>query len=144
MKTPDLHNPQMRHEPFTTPEGYFESLTQSLMEQLPAQPSQAEPAAPQGGEMLKKPFWKTDLYAKVKPYIYMAAMLSGLYFGVWVYKYQQRLIGEKAQMAQSAVVQPQELDSDMSAQEIKEYINDACDYMMASGHDIMACVTETE
>ena len=88
MKIPDLNKPTDGRQVFKTPDGYFENLSQRMMQGV----SEAV------GPVERKntvPFWKSEIYAKLKPYIYMAAMFGGLYFGVWVYKYQQRLAGEK-------------------------------------------------
>ena len=124
MKSPDL-NTVAKHEPFRVPEGYFDKLTGS-----------------DDCKVKKLPFYKTELYAKLKPYIYMAAMFGGLYFGIWVYKYQQRLVAEKAQML--AMQTDKDANVDLTPEEMADYIDDACDYMMLDSHDIMAYVTDDE
>lgn len=72
----------------------------------------------------------------------MAAMFGGLYFGIWVYKYQQRLVAEKAQML--AMQTDKDANVDLTPEEMADYIDDACDYMMLDSHDIMAYVTDDE
>ena len=72
----------------------------------------------------------------------MAAMFGGLYFGIWVYKYQQRLVAEKAQML--AMQTDKDVNVDLTPEEMADYIDDACDYMMLDSHDIMAYVTDDE
>ena len=166
MKKPDLHNTTSRHEVFKAPKGYFAELDKRIMLNV-AQAQKADNTSeakqtvvaadePQtvvtinGADTMcneskksvrKVPFWKTELYAKVKPYIYMAAMFGGLYFGVWVYKYQQKLINEKAVASMQATT----TDNGSSTQEeTEDYVNEACDYMMTDSHDIMACVTDVE
>lgn len=52
--------------PFTTPDGYFESLTGSIMASLPAHP-QEEPA-------------KVNFWTKAKVWVYMAASFIGIFF----------------------------------------------------------------
>lgn len=136
MNKPELHNTTAPKEHFKVPEGYFENLTGQIMSQIPAEQTE--------GKAVKVPFWKTEIYAKVKPYIYMAAMLSGLYFGVWVYKYQQRILSEKAELAAAQKAEGQTPGTKMTAEEIDLYVDDACDYMMTDGQDIMACLTGTE
>ena len=89
------------------------------------------------------PFWKSEIYAKLKPYIYMAAMFGGLYFGVWVYKYQQRLTGEKEKAERLANDVPAERQN-ASDEWIDTYVDEACDFMMPNSHDIIACLTESE
>ena len=63
--------------PFKIPDNYFEQLTEQVMSQLPAETEEAPNET------------KITLYARIKPYIYLAAMISGLAFGVKVYQYQQ-------------------------------------------------------
>ena len=89
------------------------------------------------------PFWKSEIYAKLKPYIYMAAMFGGLYFGVWVYKYQQRLAGEK-EIAERLASDASAERHNASDEWIDAYVDEACDYMMPNSHDIIACLTESE
>lgn len=136
MKIPDLNKPTDGRQVFKTPDGYFENLSQRMMQGV----SEAVDLVERKNTV---PFWKSEIYAKLKPYIYMAAMFGGLYFGVWVYKYQKRLAGEK-EIAER-------LASDVSAERhnasdewIDTYVDEACDYMMPNSHDIIACLTESE
>jgi hypothetical protein len=53
-----------RQEPFTVPDGYFESLTERVMQRLPEKVTpEAEPLT---------------LWQRVKPWVYMTAMFAGL------------------------------------------------------------------
>lgn len=136
MKIPDLNKPTDGRQVFKTPDGYFENLSQRMMQGV----SEAV------GPVERKntvPFWKSEIYAKLKPYIYMAAMFGGLYFGVWVYKYQQRLTGEKEKAERLANDVPAERQN-ASDEWIDTYVDEACDYMMPNSHDIIACLTESE
>ena len=137
MKSPDL-NTVAKHEPFRVPEGYFDNLTGQVMARIDRQVATGSDDC----QVKKLPFYKTELYAKLKPYIYMAAMFGGLYFGIWVYKYQQRLVAEKAQML--AMQTDKDVNVDLTPEEMADYIDDACDYMMLDSHDIMAYVTDDE
>lgn len=166
MKIPNLNNPAEGRGVFKVPQGYFDDLNKRIMQSVAeadkaaaagkaavaaadkaAAAEAGKAAAPEADRPAesKRPvkFWKTELYAKLKPYIYMAAMFGGLYFGVWVYKYQQRLLQEKAVAAQTAK-ENSSLDANATDEEIYDYVNDACDYMMADHHDIVACVTGAE
>ena len=51
--------------PFTTPEGYFEGLTEQIMAQLPERTAADSPKV-------------ISLWSHVKPWIYMAAMFCGI------------------------------------------------------------------
>lgn len=147
MKAPNLNNRTPRQQPFKVPAGYFDSLTANVMAsvdksgQMPQTAQKGFTIASQEPEEKKRvPFFKSGLYAKLKPYIYMAAMFGGLYFGMWVFKYQQRLTSEK----QQAVARTESVSQNAASasnDEVYDYINDACDFMMADSHDIIACVT---
>lgn len=52
--------------PFKVPDGYFENLTQNIMEKLPDNSVEEE---------------SITLWNRVKPWLYMAAMFCGLIFG---------------------------------------------------------------
>lgn len=136
MKIPELNNQENGRGVFKAPQGYFDNLEQRIMQRV----SEA------GDTVVSKRkvrFWKTEAYARLKPYIYMAAMFGGLYFGVWVYKYQQRVIAKKTVAAQLAGEKTSK-NSETSEDEIYSYVNDACDYMMIDNHDIVACLTGAE
>jgi hypothetical protein len=53
-----------RREPYTTPDGYFDDLTQRVMSRLPQKERPAEE--------------ELTLWQRVKPWIYMTAMFVGL------------------------------------------------------------------
>lgn len=137
-KTLSIHNPSASgrpadfgKSPFKVPEGYFEALAERVMAQTPEQ--SAQPA--------EQPAVKSIFYAKLKPYIYMAAMFAGLYFGVFVFKYQRKLVEQKAKVANVQPAQAVAVERDLAVEGIDEYIDDVCDYMMVSSHDILACVS---
>lgn len=60
-----------KENPFKVPEGYFENLTQQVMERLP----EKEP----------QPTQEISMWERVKPWAYMAAMFVGLMFTVQVF-----------------------------------------------------------
>lgn len=136
MKIPDLNKPTDGRQVFKTPDGYFENLSQRMMQGV----SEAVDPVERKNTV---PFWKSEIYAKLKPYIYMAAMFGGLYFGVWVYKYQQRLTGEKEKAERLVNDAPAERHN-ASDEWIDAYVDEACDFMMPNSHDIIACLTESE
>ena len=74
----------------------------------------------------------------------MAAMFGGIYFGIWVYKYQQKIVAEKAQTLAMHKDTPLGDTRELTAEEMENYIDDACDYMMLDSNDIMAYVTDDE
>ncbi|GHT77432.1 hypothetical protein AGMMS50262_18420 [Bacteroidia bacterium] len=54
--------------PFKTPNGYFDNLTEQIMAQLP--------------EKTVQPTKKISLWERVQPWIYMAAMFTGIWLMV--------------------------------------------------------------
>lgn len=122
------------------PPGYFEQLPSQVMAAIDRHVEQAEPKR----EAKKVPFYRTELYAKIKPYLYMAAMFGGIWFGIWVYKYQQKIVAERAQNRTADNGQSSKDTYELTAQEMEDYIDDACDYMMLDSRDIMAYVTDEE
>ena len=62
-----------KKNPFTVPEGYFDNLTNQIMVLLPEKQ-----------EVKKRNIWK-----KVSPWIYMAAMMTGIAFGFQLFINQQ-------------------------------------------------------
>ena len=51
-------------DPFKAPEGYFENFTNGIMSQLP--------------EVVREDSAKVNLWQRVRPWIYMAAMFAGI------------------------------------------------------------------
>ena len=138
MKTPNLNTATIR-EPFKVPEGYLDNITANVMAKIDQLPKESAHT-----KVKKLPFYKTELYAKLKPYIYMAAMFGGLYFGIWVYKYQQKMVEEKSQTLAMQSAGSGADAYELTAEEMEAYIDDACDYMMLDSRDIMAYVTDEE
>ena len=97
--------------PFTVPEGYFDSFTARMMEQLPERTPVA--VAPSRQHRLR--VW---LYAA-------ACAVLGL-FGTAVY------------FSQSESVDSSELS--VASTSIENYLDEAADYVMVDNHDIYACL----
>lgn len=106
--------------PFKIPDNYFEHFTEQVMKQLPAETEEAPNET------------KITLYARIKPYIYLAAMISGLAFGVKVYQYQQSRFMKQPQN--------QEL---LTEEEAEQIVDDVCNFAMISSDDIYAYATGT-
>ncbi|GHT00913.1 hypothetical protein FACS1894123_09290 [Bacteroidia bacterium] len=60
-----------KKDPFKVPEGYFESLTDSIVSNLP--------------ELIPEKTVQISLWNKMKPYIYMAAMFAGIALTIKVF-----------------------------------------------------------
>ena len=146
MKKLDFENTTATPTGFKVPDGYFENLTAQVMANVAdhkVAPGSAEPA--ESPTTVKVSFWQSELYAKIKPYVYIAAMVSSIYFGVWVYKYQQSLVADKevaTATAEANDADVQLLASDMTPQEREAYVDDACDYMMTDNNDLASYLTD--
>lgn len=100
--------------PFQVPDGYFEQLTQQVMQQLPERKPQ-----------------RSRLVA-LRPWLYAAACVVALFvLGTTTYHFRQQPADEPAPLASSAVS-----PADNS------YIDAAADYAMIDNVDIYACLTE--
>ena len=94
--------------PFTVPEGYFANFTEQLMDKLPEREIQPAP--------------QLTLWARVKPWVYMAAMFCGLMLSVRMF------VGEKETQSPAAGTM-----GDMVFSEVPdEYIDPIVDQTMIS------------
>lgn len=145
MKTIDLTTHSSRKSPFKVPENYFEDFTAQMVSRLPeatgddADTTKARPvimvtttdtdrtaaAAPQA-----QPAARVSLFDRVKPYLYLAATICGLAFGVHVIGYQQQLASQKTPAV--ATLTPEQADA---------YVDNVYDYVMMDDHDVFACAT---
>jgi len=69
-------------EPFRTPEGYFENFVGGIMSQLP--------------NVVQEETKSVGLWTKVRPWIYMAAMIAGLALMIRVFTVSQSQQGIKS------------------------------------------------
>lgn len=89
--------------PYKVPDGYFEQFHEQLMNSLPEMVPEATPTT------------KVTLMARIKPWLYMAAMFAGIIF-----------------MAQGIMyIQEQSLDSDELVA-LEELYDDEADHFMSS------------
>jgi hypothetical protein len=105
-----------KNNPFTVPEGYFENLTTRIMDTLPE-------------EKIEETSVKIGVWKKVTPWIYMAAMLCGIAFGIRLYLGydQNNYDGFSAAHQKSEAVPISEEDiliSGVSDYELFEYLYD--------------------
>lgn len=130
MKQIDLTNlNKSRKSPFKVPDGYFEDFASQLMTQIPDKAPLAEEKETPTSKLLEP---KVTLFERVKPYLYLAAMISGLAFGVKVY-----------QTHQNHLVHQEEVTATISNEQASEFVDEVCDFAMISDYDVYACATET-
>ena len=109
MKPLDLENNKaVKKDPFQLPDGYFENFTTHLMEKIPIDEPQVKTTV--------QPF-KT-IIRRFKPVIYAAAVISGIIFGIQTYKFQT---------ANDSQTSTEEHETEITAQEANNYINDFWD-----------------
>lgn len=98
-----------KEQPFTIPEGYFESFHEQLMSRLP----EVEPTT--------KPVVKVALMTRIKPWLYMAAMFIGIIFMVQGIMYVQQI-----QLTSNAIafedIYTEEVDRFMYSSLYDEYV----------------------
>lgn len=110
--------------PFRTPEAYFDTFTERLMQQLPEQPEAQSTTPP----VVQQP--RVTLFTRVKPYLYLAAMFGGLYFGIHVFKYQASI--HKPPIPSTTTTSTFVTD---------EYVDDLCNFAMVDENAIFDCLT---
>lgn len=98
--------------PFSVPEGYFDSLTEKVMSRLPERQ-----------ERLEK---KTAFVKRLRPLLYAAACIGVAIFSVTVYFHHNEAKNDQA----TAIIQQQEANYSDS------YIDEATDYAMLDNEEI--------
>lgn len=115
-----------RENPFGVPENYFDSFAENMLEKLPSE----------GGNVVSDTTGRVPamrlLFAKAKPYLYLAAMFCGLYFGINVMKHRND-IARKAKAEQTAKTVTYSSDD--------EYIDKVCEYAGIEKDDIYSYVS---
>lgn len=106
--------------PFTVPEGYFANFTEQLMDKLPEREIQPAP--------------QLTLWARVKPWVYMAAMFCGLMLSVRMF------VGEKETQSPAAGT-----IGDMEFSEVPdEYIDPIVDQAMMDDYTLYEYLTDAD
>ena len=107
-----------KRNPFRVPEGYFESLTDQVMQSLPEQPKRRA----------KSVFMRPVFYAAASV---CALLIAG---ATWMWHSSEDTSSANAVQAQ-AVVQQQTDNSE-------DYMDEAADYMMLDNHEIYTYLAE--
>ncbi|MEG1579807.1 MAG: hypothetical protein RR386_00915 [Bacteroidaceae bacterium] len=124
MKREELTHRTLKENPFKVPEGYFDDFATKLMANLPPKEREAsEPTA------------HISFFTRVKPYLYLAAMFIGLYFGIQVFKFQADKINKQNQVDYEQTAEIKKITTD-------EYVDQICNYAMVDNEDVYTCMTE--
>lgn len=107
--------------PFTVPEGYFDHLTQEVMGKLPEKKK---------SDIQEK---KITIWDKVRPWLYMAAMFTGILLSI---RLMINNSSEKDAFASSVEIES-ELPSD-------EYIQAIMDYSMMDDYTLYQYLTDAD
>ena len=123
-----LNSKMGKHNPFTVPEGYFEQLTQQVMDKIPqAVTTEMKP--------VRKPA-RTAAMKRLRPWLYAAACIC---VGVF--------IAAIAFNDRSEVTAPQSLSAQIAANDQADYsyysdsyIDEEANYAMIDNQEIYACL----
>lgn len=130
---------EKRKRAFKVPEGYFEDFAGRFMSRLPneAEVKAAPEEQVEGGSTVRKGrknFGFTtikEFYPRLKPYLYLAAVIAGLAFGIKLVEFEQIYLGNKA-----------EVTSSVDEEAVENFVDDYCDYFGVDDSDILALLSE--
>ncbi len=115
-----------QQNPFSVPENYFDRFAENMLESLPEKdksPNVAEETDVVGTYS----HTRRTIFVKLKPYLYLAAMFCGLYFGIQVIKHRHD-IARTSQTEQTAKADAYDNED--------EYIDKVCRYAGIGKDDI--------
>lgn len=112
--------------PFNVPDGYFDDFANKMQEYT--QGHQPAPTL-----HVEEPAKRPTMFARIKPYLYLAAMFGGLFFGIKVFEYSKTL--SKPAATEKTASQAQTTGSE------DEYINEMCEYAGIDKSQIYAYAT---
>lgn len=124
MKETMIPHTSARHSGFRVPDGYFESLTQQVMDRLPEAETETAQASAEVITLTEPTLWQ-----RVRPWLYLAAMFVGAAF---IIRIASPSADEKA-----AALAHEEAES----QEI-EYIENALDAAMMDDYSLYMYLAE--
>lgn len=124
MKETMIPHTSARHSGFRVPDGYFESLTQQVMDRLPEAETETAQASAEVITLTEPTLWQ-----RVRPWLYLAAMFVGAAF---IIRMASPSADEKA-----AALAHEEAES----QEI-EYIENALDAAMMDDYSLYMYLAE--
>ena len=118
-----------KRNPFTVPEGYFEQLTQQVMEKIP----QSEPLTP---HINHAPRAKVAVMKRLRPWLYAAACICvGVFIAALAFNNRSEVVAPQAASQQIAVTEQTDYGYYSDT-----YINEEADYAMIDNQEIYACL----
>lgn len=110
--------------PFRTPEGYFDTFSERIMQQIFDENKEKV-------SLHKRPVYRSkSLFMRIRPYLYLAAMLGGIFFGLYIYNEAQ---------SYTPAIKP---SNEISILVTDEYIDDLCDFAMVEEGAIYDYIVE--
>lgn len=114
-KKTSLENIEKRN-PFTVPEGYFENLTNQILTSLPEKETEKK--------SIQHTIWK-----RVSPWVYLAAMITGIAFGIGLFVKQEQpktpaVAQEETSQSTNMISTEDVLLSFVSDYELYEYLSE--------------------
>ncbi len=123
-KEEDMLKKYGKGNPFKVPENYFENFTEELMGRLPEKEAvQEEPA-------------KVTVWSRVRPWIYMAAMFTGMLVGI-------RFMVESTTSPRNDTVIAA-VTSENEAEEYDQYIDGIMENYLIDDYTLYAYLTDTD
>lgn len=124
MKETMIPHTSARHSGFRVPDGYFESLTQQVMDRLPEAETETAQASAEVITLTEPTLWQ-----RVRPWLYLAAMFVGAAFII-------RMASPSAEEKAAALAH-----EEAESQEI-EYIENALDAAMMDDYSLYMYLAE--
>ena len=124
MKETMIPHTSARHSGFRVPDGYFESLTQQVMDRLPEAETETAQASAEVITLTEPTLWQ-----RVRPWLYLAAMFVGAAFII-------RMASPSADEKAAALAH-----EESESQEI-EYIENALDAAMMDDYSLYMYLAE--
>lgn len=119
--------------PFKLPDNYFDDFADRVMKATAGSDAEAPGSSSRVNVRPRRVFVR-----RLRPYLYLAAMFAGLYFGVQGVKFAKTHRSETAKVEVQAQADAVHYDTD------DQYIDDVCDYAGINKEEIYSYVTSAE
>ena len=132
----DYLNTKMgKRNPFTVPEGYFEQLTQHIMDQIPQADTTETKAVTREMQPLHKPA-RVAVMKRLRPWLYAAACICvGVFIAAIAFNNRSEVAAPQSAAQQIAVN-----DQADYGYYSDTYIDEEADYAMIDNQEIYACL----
>ena len=136
MNEEDYLNSKMgKRNPFTVPEGYFEQLTQQVMDKIPQAAETETKAVTTEMKPLHKPA-RVAVMKRLRPWLYAAACICvGVFIAAIAFNNRSEVATPQPTSQQIAVNEPTDYNYYSDS-----YIDEEADYAMIDNQEIYACL----